>query len=149
MSGILKDKATNLLLSNMNNYYLDANFIVSFLINRNDKQYQEAKATFSKALLKEIKLILQPEIVIEIEYTLRKRYHVPKSSIVTNLIDLISVDYIDVPDRTIIIESLKLFELHNIDLVDCILFTKAHANDGEVLSFDTDFKKLKKKSPLS
>ncbi|PIR12960.1 hypothetical protein COV49_03715 [Candidatus Falkowbacteria bacterium CG11_big_fil_rev_8_21_14_0_20_39_10] len=89
----------------MNHYYQDANYIVSYLINRNDKERQEAKATFSKALLKELKLILQPEIVIESESTLRKMYHVPKSSVITNLIDLISVDYIDVPYRTIIIES--------------------------------------------
>jgi len=128
----------------MNKYYLDANYVVSFLINRSDRQHQETKIVFSKASLKELNLVLLPEIVIEVEYTLRNRYHIPKSRIASDLTDLISFDYIIVPDRNLLIESLRLFEIYNIDFVDCILYTKAKANDAQVLSFDKDFKKFRK-----
>lgn len=127
----------------MNKYYLDANYVVSFLINRNDKQHKETKNIFNKATLKELSLILLTEIVIEVEYTLRNRYHISKSHIVSDLTNLISFDYIKVSDRNILIESLKLFELNNVDLVDCILYSKAKANDADVVSFDKDFNKLK------
>jgi len=133
----------------MRHFYLDTNFIVSYLYRRNEKQYTYARSYLCKAKELQIKLILLTEIIIEVNYILGKVYKFQKNEIVIMLLSLVQTSYITLPEREILFSALNDYKNHNVNLVDCILFTKAHANGGEVLSFDTDFKKLKKKSPLS
>jgi predicted nucleic acid-binding protein len=49
-----------------------------------------------------------------------------------------------VSKREIIIWALRLYGMHTVDFVDCILFATAQEENALVLSFDRDFKKLVK-----
>ena len=130
-------------------FYLDTNLIVSYFCNRNKKQYELAKELFTKAKQKNIELVLLSEIVIEVEYSLNKHYGYNREQIQIELLSLAKSQYIYIDHREAVIQVINLYCLTTIDLVDCILYSKAKADNAEVLSFDTDFKKLKKKSPLS
>ena len=129
----------------MQNFYLDTNVIVSYLYRRNEKQYVYAKSYFYKAKKLQIRLVLLTEILIEVNYILYKVYKFQKKEIVTMLLSLVQASYIAVPERGTLIDSLSLYKRHNINLVDCLLFTKAKIDNAKVASFDKDFKKLKKK----
>jgi len=85
-------------------------------------------------------LVLLSEIVIEVEYSLNKHYGYNRKQIQAELLSLAKSQYIYIDDREAIIQAINLYFLTNIDLVDCILYSKAH--NADVATFDKGFKKI-------
>lgn len=123
-------------------YFADANIFLRFILKDNLSQWRLASSYFERSKLGKIKIIFFTEIILEIEYVMRKVYGFPKGIIVQHLSTLISVKNIDIPDRNALRNAFTLYADINIDLTDLVLFFKAQQQGGEVLSFDKDFQKL-------
>jgi predicted nucleic acid-binding protein len=54
--------------------------------------------------------------------------------------------YLEVADRSLLAETVRIYEKTQIDFVDCLLFVRARNQGGKVLSFDRDFERLAKKN---
>ena len=78
------------------------------------------------------------------EFVLRSVYSLSKKEVVKYLLPLIKTDYLEIQDRETWLVAFKIFQEKNFPLFDIFLFLKAKSKEGEVLSFDKDFKKLKK-----
>lgn len=125
-------------------YFADTNIFIRFLIRDNLKQANQARNYFSLAKAKKIQIVVLSEILIEIDYILRKVYGLSRLEITQKLSDLASSIYFDVKDRSSWIKTLELYPKTNFDLVDILLFEKAKSESGKVLSFDKDFQKLER-----
>lgn len=131
-------------------FYIDTNFILRFFLKDHKEHFSVAEDTFLQAKNGIISLVCITEVILEVEYVLRKVYKLPRKKIATVLRSLVDKKYIGFPDKKIIHSTLSLYNsISQVDLVDIVLFLKACDSNAEVLSFDKDFKKLKKKSPVS
>ena len=125
-------------------YFADTNIFIRFLIGDNLKQAKQAGDYFALAKAKKIQIVVLSEIILEIDYVFKKVYGLSRLEISQKLSDLVSSPYFDPEDRSIWIRSFDTYRKTSFDLVDIFLFEKAKSENGEVLSFDRDFKKLKK-----
>lgn len=128
----------------MTTYYLDTNVLLRFLLKDNLAQAEKAKNYFEKALTGKLRLVVLTEILLEVEYVLRKVYRHSRSALVEDLMTIVDNPSLDIRNRHILRSSLDLYKEFSIDIVDAILFHSAQSNKAHVLSFDKDFQKLTK-----
>lgn len=121
----------------------DTNIFLRYLLKDVPDQALKAKEYIEAAKKQEIKLYLSQIVIIEIEFALRKLYQFEKQETVNFLGTLVIEPFFDVEDRDVLMEGLSLFNKTNVELVDALLFAKAHALGGEVLSFDKGYGKIK------
>ena len=93
----------------METYFLDTNIILRFLLKDHLTQSPQARIHLQQAKTGEIKLILIPEIVVELEYVLRKVYKHDKKQLIQDLNSVISFNAIEVRDRLQLREALQRF----------------------------------------
>jgi len=114
---------------------LDANYILRFLLNDNEKMFLEAK----NVIIQENCLILN-EVMAEVVYVLSGVYEMPKDLISKTLSQFIKLENLSTHEpKMVLIDALKYYQSKNIDFVDCYLC--ALKEKYTVKSFD---KKLKK-----
>lgn len=126
-------------------YYVDTNVVLRFLLADNKRMYQRAKDAFRQAKEGEIKLVFLPEVVIEVNYVLQKVYSLTKSESAEELAKIVQTPYLDVMERSVLINAISKYKKLNVDFVDLILYEKAKAANAKLLSFDeTDMRKISK-----
>ncbi len=85
-----------------------------------------------------------PIVLIEVIYHLRFTYKVPKKEIVKTLKAFLAPDWVLGDNKDAIIYALGFYQTSNIDMVDILLFTISKTQSCTIVSFDNDFKKLKR-----
>ncbi len=125
----------------MKKYFLDANFLLRFLLKDNVRQYEIAQEYLNRAKSEEIKLILPSLIVAEIVYVLDKLYKLEKIKIVEKVGVIINTPYLETEERLYLQQALLTYLHSPLHFADCYLYERAKNCDGEVLTFDKDFKK--------
>ena len=129
--------------STVKKYLIDTNIVLRFLLDDVKEQTQKARHYFQEAKANKIALILLPVTIFEIDYALVKLYKLPKQAVVASLESILSMDYIEVVDKTPLLNALKIYNRKAIDLVDAYLYSVSEEYGIEVLSFDRDFQKIK------
>ena len=123
----------------------DSNTIIRYLINDDPQFYTKAKDFFDKVKNSEIKAIILESVIAECVYVLMKIYHVPKDKTAGRLIDILRYKGIENKDRQELIQALEMFTDHNLDIVDCILFSKAMSGGDQLITFNENLEKLNNK----
>ena len=113
---------------------LDANYILRFLLKDNFEMYETSKECISNN-----NCLVPNEVLAEVVFVLLKVYKVERIDMSNSLINFVKYDNIILNDKKIIIKSLKIFSMKNLDFVDCILC--AQSEQYEIKTFD---KKLNK-----
>ncbi len=126
----------------MKKYFVDTNFFLRFVLKDNLSQWRIADNYFQEARSEKIRLVFLTEIILEIEYVIRKVYKLNRKIIFKYLSTLLAINSIEVPDREVLRKALLFYLEKNIDLIDVILFLKAKSQESTVLSFDRDLKRL-------
>ena len=96
---------------------VDANYIIRYFINDNEKMAEIAEET----LMNE-KVFISHEVLAEVIYVLSGVYDIPKEEIALQLITLLSQENINSLDN-VAIKALKIFVDKKIDFVDALLLT--------------------------
>ena len=125
-------------------YFADTNFYLRLLLQDIKDQATETENLLKKARDKKILIIFLPEVILEMTFVLESFYKVSKDQISRHIKTLVKTDYLDIKNRNIWMESFEIYEKNNISIFDIYLFLQAQKNGSEVLSYDTDFKKLQK-----
>ncbi len=121
---------------------LDTNVILRFLLNDHPAHFQRSQAFMADVISGHITVYIPDSVLAECVYVLSKVYKVPKSKTCEVLTELVSYAGISYINREILLHSLQLFEAHNVDVVDAIVYATAKQQDWEVFSFDQDMKKF-------
>lgn len=125
-------------------YYLDTNIFLRLYLDDNPEQTKELKFFINDAIKQSDKLFVTIEILLEFEYVLRKFYKQHKNITIKYLRSIITTSYLTLIDDGEIRLACQLFEHCNVDLVDCVLFSRSVLDNAEIKSFDKDFIKIKK-----
>ena len=124
-------------------YYIDANYFLRFILKDNLAQWKIANNYFEKAKQEKIKLVFLTEVILEIEYVMRKVYKLNRKLIFKYISTLLVINSFEIVDREVLKLALLTYLDKNIDFVDAILFYKSKNRQAEVLSFDKDFDKMR------
>jgi len=124
--------------------FADTNIFLRFLLGDIPSQAERAKRYFENAKKGKINLVVCQIVIFEIAFALEKLYSYSKKDIINSIKTIATMPYLKVEDKAVFLETLNLYGRKNIDFVDAFLFCKAKNQGGEVLSFDKDFRKLKK-----
>lgn len=128
----------------MKRYIVDTNIFLRFILRDHEGYYQKAKNFFTQAKTGKIKLILLPEVVLEINYVLRGQvYSLSREKTANILVNLVQSSHIEVKRREALIRAIEKYKQAEIDLADLLLHEIAKEEGAEVISFDEDFKKIR------
>lgn len=126
-------------------YYVDSNVILRFLLADNKRLHRRARNRFELARKGEVKLVILPEIVIEVNYVLLSIYSISKGDVARELAKLAQSPYLEVVEREALINAIDKYRKLNVDLIDLLLYERAKAANAQVLSFDeTDMRKIRR-----
>jgi predicted nucleic-acid-binding protein len=122
----------------------DTNVILRYLLKDNENLYKMISSKIEEIRLGNRHAIILEGVLIECIYVLTKFYNVPRREAARNLRDFLRYNGIRNKDKNELIAALELFTERKIDIVDCILYAKAVANDMDVLTLDKDILSLLK-----
>lgn len=123
--------------------YLDTNALVSFFTSRNSIQSKKVKKTLKLAeSSNNLNLILTHEIILETIYVLKSNYSVTAVFAHELITNFIKESFVKIENKGLVLQSLKVSADLNINFIDCLLFLKSKEDKAQILTFDTDFKKL-------
>ncbi|OGC57066.1 hypothetical protein A3H26_00125 [candidate division WWE3 bacterium RIFCSPLOWO2_12_FULL_36_10] len=130
----------------LNRYFIDSNILIRHLTQ--DNQTLSPKATsFIEEIAKEEAIGFVTSLVVhEVIYILVYVYKVNRKGLVNSLKKLLKLKNLEILDIDKKSLSLALddFAKFNIDFPDCVYKQIALNNNLEILTFDKDFKKIKK-----
>lgn len=122
--------------------FVDTNYFLRFLLKDNSNQYTLAKNLFLEASEGKTKLITSTIVIFEIYWVLNSYYEKKRAEIVKVLNKMLGLNFIQLKERQILIDSNDLFSKTNLSLEDCynIHYSKSH----KAKEFKTFDKKLEK-----
>lgn len=126
----------------MDNYFVDTNIILRFLLKDNKVQYLRAVKIFEKAESGKIYLWATDIVILELIWTLKSLYRYDRFTIREKVESLIALPNFDVLNKKFILQALQDFANKNIDFADAYNYQLAKKQGKKILSFDKDFKKL-------
>jgi predicted nucleic-acid-binding protein len=121
---------------------LDTNIILRYLLNDHPQHFELAQALMKKVIAEETTVYIPDSVLAECVYVLSKFYKIPKIKTCEILTELLHYKGISQINREILINSLKLFSEHKVDIVDAIVYATAKYQQWEMFSFDQDMKKF-------
>ncbi len=115
-------------MKNMQKTLIDANVILRYLLNDIEEMSAEADKIIKSGAF------TLPEVIAEVVYVLKSVYKVERVEIANAICEFLKE--IDVKNKDIIIEALKIFSETSLDFVDCILIAYNKIENVPVFSFD-------------
>jgi predicted nucleic acid-binding protein len=113
--------------------FVDTNVLVRHLTG--DPPEQAARAT---RLLSRAEVLLLPDLVVaEVVDVLESFYEVPRSRVAELVRAIIAFPSIGVPDGSLLLRALEVYEVHRLDFADAYLVAQAETSAvSAVVSFD-------------
>ncbi len=119
---------------------VDTNVLVRFYTRDHEDQFHQAVAWFKQAQDSKKKLLISTLVVAETCFVLESFYKQTRKAIADHLEVTISQKWLTVPERKVLIASLRLFAQGG-HFVDCYLASKARIDNSKVLTFDKNLSK--------
>ena len=105
--------------------FIDANYILRYLLQDNEKQFSDAKEVIEKE-----EIFLTDFLFAEVVYVLEKVYLVPRKDINLALVGLIAYKNLSMENKDVILNSLRYYIEDKLDFADALLiaYHKASLN---------------------
>lgn len=115
----------------------DTNTILRYLLGDEPRLYEKAAKVFEKVRTGEEKVVILESVLVECVYVLTKFYKIPKKEASAKLQELLHYRGVMNDDRDELVEALTTFaEKSSLDIVDCILCSKARKSKMVLFTFD-------------
>lgn len=124
----------------MQQYLIDTNWILRYLLNDIPVQAQIVEDYFQKAKLGEITITVPMLVFVELDYALSKLYKFRKTNIIEKIGYILEQTYLEIENKLLIQEALKLYSRKNISFVDAIFCSQARLEGKKLLTFDKRLK---------
>ncbi len=122
--------------------FVDTNYFLRFLLKDNKNQHQEAKTLFLKGAEGKTKLFTSMIVIFEIYWVLNSFYRKKKQKIIEILEKVFGLEFIEIENRIILQEAIKIYQKTNLDLEDG--YNLALAKKKKIKDFKTFDEQLKK-----
>lgn len=120
--------------------FLDTNYFLRFLLKDVRNQYFQVKQLMVEAAEGKIQLFTSIIVFFEIYWVLSSYYGKNKLRLVETLRQILALEFIQIEERSIVQNALKLFRKKNLSLEDC--YNLAFAKHKKAKEFKTFDKKL-------
>ncbi len=117
---------------------LDANIILRYLLNDNEKMADEAEKIIRGGTAQ-----VTIEVIAEVVYVLKGVYSIERDTIKSSLLDFLSE--VQTTEPEVMKLGLKTYAEHNLDFVDCILYAYNRVKGYGIKTFDKKLKQLLEK----
>ena len=107
---------------------IDANVILRYLLNDVEEMAKKSAEIINAGAF------TLPEVIAEVIYVLKSVYKVERGEIATAILEIFNE--IDVANKKIMVEAVKIFAESSLDFVDCILIAYNKVENVEIFSFD-------------
>lgn len=127
----------------MEDFFVDTNIFLRFLLKDDRKKAERCKKLFEKAKKGKIQLFTSDLVIAEVVWTLESFYKLSKKEVSENVKRLLTLKNLGIPCASLLIEALVIYEEKNIDFIDAYNYILM-LNGGleRIASYDTDFDKL-------
>lgn len=122
---------------------IDTNVLVRFLTNNRSQKYKTLYQFFDSLEAGKVKIGLELIVLFQTIFVLKSYYEVPKQKIADALIDLLKFKGIQIRDKKKVVQTLELWRVKNLEIVDCYLVACLENDQQNILySYDRDFDKF-------
>ena len=122
--------------------FIDTNYFLRYLLHDISEQDKVVKKLFLEGAEGKEGLVTSTIVLFEIHWVLRSFYSLEKKDCLTALQNVLKLTFIQLAEREMFIDVLKLFARTNLDIEDC--YNIYFAKSKKVKSFKTFDKKLEK-----
>lgn len=123
--------------------FLDTNILLRYLTRDDEKKAQQALNLLLKVERGEEKVAVSPLVVFETIFTLQTFYKVPRHLIKEQMLALLSLRNLHLPEKNTYFRALELYIQHNISFADAFNAAYMLAEEiSQIYSWDRDFDKL-------
>lgn len=123
--------------------FLDTNILLRFLVRDDEQKAQQSLDLLLRIERGEEKIITSSLVIFETIFTLQRTYKVPRQAIKEQILSIISLRGVHLPDKSIFYKALDLYATKNISFADA--YNAAYMISEEVFnaySWDKDFDKI-------
>ena len=122
--------------------FVDTNYFIRFLVNRESEQGIVAKGLFDRAAEEEIELFSSNVVFFEIYWLMKSFYGKEKEELTTILRNVLAMNFIRWENGQILAEAVEMMRKTNYDLEDA--YNLVYARDKKANSMASFDKKLKR-----
>ncbi len=127
----------------MSTCFLDTNILLRFLTRDDEGKAQQALDLLLKIERGEEKVITSPLVIFETIYTLQSFYKVPRQLIKEQILSIISLRSLHLPDKNLYHRAFDLYVTKNISFADAYNAVYMQAEEvSHIYSWDRDFDKI-------
>lgn len=120
--------------------FLDTNILVRFMTNDNEDRARRGLALLAQVERGEVRLVTSTMVIFETVFTLRRTYRVSHARIRDNLVPILTLEGLQVPDRRLLLRALDLCVEFNVPLADAYNVASMEAlGISEIFSWDPHF----------
>jgi predicted nucleic-acid-binding protein len=122
---------------------LDTNVLVRFLTCDKSKRYRSLYIFFESLEYGKMQVELKLIVLFQVCFVLKSFYKVPKTDIVTGIMNLFEYKGIIIKDKKNIRRMIEIWRDNTLDIVDCYLIACLEGDTQNLLySYDHDFDKF-------
>ena len=125
--------------------FLDTNVIIRYLTGDEPDQSRRALGFLQRVETGECTATTCEGVIVEAVQVLssKRLYNLPHERIALALSDILNLQGMRLPLRSVYLRALDLFASHNVDFVDALCVAHMeHEHIGEIVTFDRDFGRL-------
>lgn len=122
--------------------FVDTNYFLRFLLKDVEKQHQKAKELFLKGAEGQRQLFTSLIVVFEIYWVLTSFYQKKKGKVVKLLEKIFDLEFIEIENKVLLEEALRVYKKVNLDFEDC--YNLALARKKKIKEFRTFDEGLRK-----
>lgn len=124
----------------MKKYIVDTNITLRYLVQEGTEQNEKARALFARVDAGELILVVPEIVVAEVIWVLKSYYQQERTTIATYLEKFLKSDNLECSDA--MIEAVRLYGLHNLDIVDLYLYATSLTTKLPVITWDNKLRGL-------
>jgi uncharacterized protein len=123
--------------------FLDTNILLRFLTRDDERKARCALELLMRVERGEEKVITSPLVIFETVYTLQSFYKVPRQTIKEQVLSIISMRSLHLPDKNIFYQAFNFYVTKNISFADAYNAAYMLAEGiSNIYSWDKDFDKI-------
>jgi predicted nucleic acid-binding protein len=123
--------------------FLDTNILLRFLTRDDERKARCALELLTRVERGEEKVITSPLVIFETVYTLQSFYKVPRQTIKEQVLAIISMRSLHLPDKNIFYQAFNFYVAKNISFADAYNAAYMLAEGiSNIYSWDKDFDKI-------
>lgn len=122
--------------------FIDTNYFLRFLVKDHAPHQQAATQLFKDGASGVVKLCTSTIVFFELYWVLSSFYERDKTEVVTILQHILEMRFIEIEERTLLEEAVRIFDQHNVSFEDA--FNAVYAHQHGIVEFKTFDKKLNK-----